>query len=144
MHDLHAELFIPNYDNGDFTVLEEGMVVAIEPFVTTADAKGLVVDSDLCEIYSYIGDFPTRLQDSRTLLQHIAKENPSEPFAVRWLSDLVSSKFRLYAAVAELLRVGAIEPHPTLVEASGKNVAQAEAQIVVGKDGCEVITRAKR
>ena len=23
-HDLHAELFIPNYDNGDFTVLEEG------------------------------------------------------------------------------------------------------------------------
>ncbi|MEM0147582.1 MAG: M24 family metallopeptidase, partial [Candidatus Micrarchaeaceae archaeon] len=30
-NELHAGLFLPNYDNGDETVLEEGMVIAIEP-----------------------------------------------------------------------------------------------------------------
>ncbi len=141
-HDLHAEFFIPNYDNGDFTVLEEGMVIAIEPFVTTG--KGMVVDSDICEIYSYVGDMPVRLPESRTLLQHISENNSKEPFAIRWFSNIIKSKFKLYAAISELARSGAIEPHPTLVEVSGKEVAQAEAQLVVTNDGCEVITRAKR
>lgn len=140
-HDLHAELFIPNYDNGDFTVLEEGMVVAIEPFVTAG--KGLVVDSNLCEIYSYVEDQPVRSPEARLLLQHIAKEKSKEPFAVRWLSNVVNSKFRLYAAISELARSGALEPHPTLVEVSGGNVAQSEAQLVVTKDGCDVLTRVK-
>ncbi len=140
-HDLHSDVFIPNYDNADFTTLEEGMVVAIEPFVTTG--KGMVTDSDICEIYNYAGEESVRLPESRTLLQHIAKNNPTEPFAVRWLEQLVSSKFRLYAAISELAKCGAIEPHPTLIEVSGKDVAQAEAQLVVTKDSCEVITRAK-
>lgn len=139
-HDLHAELFIPNYDNGDFTVLEEGMVVAIEPFVTSG--KGLVTDSDICEIYSYVDDAQVRSPEARKLLEHIAKNNSKEPFAVRWFSHLVDSKFRLYAAVGELVRSGAIEPHATLVEISGKDVAQAEAQLLVTKDGCEILTRA--
>lgn len=140
-HDLHAELFIPNYDNADFTVLEEGMVVAIEPFITTG--KGLVTDSDICEIYSYIGDAQLRSPEARKILGHIAVHNSKEPFAARWFSGLVESKFRLYVAFAELARSGALEPHPTLVEISGKDVAQAEAQLLVGKDGCEVLTRAK-
>ncbi|MGD0728472.1 MAG: type II methionyl aminopeptidase [Candidatus Micrarchaeaceae archaeon] len=140
-HELHAELFIPNYDNGDFTTLEEGMVVAIEPFLTTG--KGIVTDSDLCEIYSYSSNEPTRSQEARKLLQHLEKQNSREPFAVRWFSNLFESKFRLYAAVKELARIGAIEPHPTLVEISGGDVAQAEAQIMVTNEGCEIITRAK-
>ncbi|MDE1870708.1 MAG: type II methionyl aminopeptidase [Candidatus Micrarchaeota archaeon] len=145
LHDLHAELFIPNYDNGDFTVVEEGMVIAIEPFLTTGD--GLVVDGDFCEIYSYDADSGSRQvrsSEARALLQHIEKNNSKEPFAVRWFSNLVGSRFRLYAAVSELVRSGAIEPSPVLVEASGGMVAQAEAQVIVTKDGFEVITRAKR
>ncbi len=142
MHDLHAELFIPSYDNGDFTILEEGMVVAIEPFVTAG--KGMVVDSNICEIYSFVGEMPIRMSEARVLLQHIAKNNPTEPFATRWFSDLINSKFRLYAAMAELAKAGAIEPHPTLVEVSGADVAQAEAQLVVTKEGCDVITRPEK
>jgi methionyl aminopeptidase len=142
LHDLHMGLFIPNYDNLDFTVLEEGMVIAVEPFVTAG--KGLVVDSDICEIYSYVEDMPVRMPESRALLQYISKNNSSEPFAVRWLSGIVQSKFKLYAGISELARVGAIEPSPTLVEISGGNVAQAEAQMVVTKDGCDIITRTKK
>jgi methionyl aminopeptidase len=142
-HDLHAELFIPNYDNADFTVLEEGMVVAIEPFVTLSTGKGMVTDSNICEIYTFIGENTVRMPEARTLMQHIAANNPTEPFAVRWFSDLINSKFKLYAAVSELVKSGVIEPSPTLVEVSGAPVAQAEAQIVVTKEGCEVVTRAK-
>ena len=131
VHDLHAELFIPNYDNADFSVLEEGMVVAIEPFITTG--KGMVTDGDTCEIYSYVGDFAARLPESRILLKYISENHSHEPFAVRWLENLVSSKFKLYAAISELNRIGAIEGSPTLVEVSGKDIAQAEAQLIVNK-----------
>jgi len=141
-HDLHAGLFIPNYDNGDFTVLEEGMVVAIEPFLT--NGKGMVTDSSLCEIYSYVEEAQVRSAEARKLLQHIVEHNSEEPFAVRWFTNLIDSRFRLYAAFSELLKSGAIEPHPTLVEISGGLVSQAEAQLVVTKEGCEVITRAVR
>ncbi len=142
-HDLHAELFIPNYDNGDFTVLEEGMVVAIEPFVTLPSGKGMVVETDTCEIYTYVDDASVRSPEARAVLVEIAKNYSSEPFAIRWLSHLTTSKFRLYAAVSELARAGALDPSPTLVEVSGKEVAQAEAQLLVTTDGCEIITRAK-
>lgn len=141
-HDLHAELFIPNIDNGDFSILEEGTVVAIEPFVTTG--KGFVTDGDTCEIYTYVTDAPVRLPESRTLLKYISENHGKEPFAVRWLSGVVNSKFKLYAAISELSRSGAIEGSPTLVEASGAPVAQAEAQLYVTKDGCEVLTRVKK
>ena len=143
-HDLHAKLFIPNYDNADFTVLEEGMVVAIEPFVTSG--KGMITNSDLCEIYSYSGDanVSVRSQEARKLLESIQMHNSKEPFAVRWFSNIIDSKFRLYAAISELLKAGALEAHPTLVEVSGANVAQAEAQLIVNKDSCDIITRANR
>lgn len=138
-HKLHAEPFIPNYDNGDDTKLEEGMVIAIEPFATTG--RGLVVDSDIREIYSYITNNPVRSGDARLLLNEIETKYSKEPFAVRWLSNIIDSRFRLYAAIGELMRSGVIEPHPTLVEISNGLVSQAEAQLIVERDGCEVVTR---
>lgn len=138
-HDLHAEPFIPNFDNRDETRLEEGMMIAIEPFATTG--KGLVVDSDLREIYSYIESSSVRSGDARLLLKEIETKYDKEPFAVRWLSNVIDSKFKLYAAIGELVRAGALEPHPTLVEISNGIVSQAEAQLIVEKDGCEVITK---
>lgn len=137
-HELHSEPFIPNYDNGDVTELEEGMVIAIEPFATTG--RGLVVDSDIREIYSYVSSSSVRSADARLLLKEVEAKYSSEPFAVRWLSSVINSRFKLYAAVGELVRAGAIEPHPVLVEVSNGIVSQAEAQLIVGKDGCEVVT----
>jgi methionyl aminopeptidase len=142
VHDLHANIFIPNYDNADFTVLEENMVIAIEPFVTTG--KGMVVDSDICEIYNYEQDAAVRSPEARKLLEKISKDYNKEPFAVRWLSDIVPSRFRLYTSILELARAGALHPHNVLTEISAANVAQAEAQLIVTKEGCEVITRARR
>lgn len=140
---LHAGTFIPNFDNGDDTRLEEGDVIAIEPFITGRNGRGLVRDGDYCEIYEYAGSASTRSPDARALLSEIESKYPSNPFAVRWLSGIIGPRFRLYSAVRELLRAGAISPHPVLVEAANAPVAQAEAELMVENGGCKIITRVK-
>ena len=139
VHDLHADIFIPNYDNGDESELEEDMTIAIEPFAT--DGKGMVTDSDDCEIYSFIGEAQVRSQAARALMEKIVSAYPSEPFAVRWLAEPDSTRFSLYTAIQELARNGVLEPHPTLVELGHGNVSQAEAKLLVTKEGCEVLTK---
>jgi methionyl aminopeptidase len=139
-HSLHDEPFIPNFDNGDETILEENEVIAIEPFGT--DGKGMVRDGDTVEIYEYYGvDLPVRSKYSRLILEEIKKNYSHEPFAVRWLSNVVSSRFELYAGISELARANLINPHPVLVEAGNGMVAQAEVTVVVEKGGCRVITK---
>ena len=139
-HDLHSKIFIPNFDNGDDTELEEGEVIAIEPFATSGK-KGLVTDSDVCEIYGFAGPVQVRNPDARKVLDEIMNKYSSEPFAVRWLSNVIPEKFKLYVAVKELWRSGALTPYPMLIGLGGGNVSQAEAELLVTRDGCEVLTK---
>ena len=138
-HDLHSDIFIPNYDNGDDTKLEEGMVVAIEPFAT--DGNGMVKDSDICEIYSFDMEMQVRLKEARLIQDEIKKGYSHEPFAARWLSGVVPSSFGLYAGMAELARSGALTRYPTLLEIGKGLVAQSELEIIVEKEGCRILTR---
>ncbi len=138
-HNLHADLFIPNYDNGSEDELEEGKVVAIEPFATTG--KGMITEGDTCEIYSFNDEAAVRSPGARQLLAEISSKYPSEPFAARWLANVIPSRFGLYAAIQELARSGAIEPYPTLIEVSKGIVSQAEVSMLVEKDGCKVLTK---
>ncbi|MEM3841257.1 MAG: type II methionyl aminopeptidase [Candidatus Micrarchaeaceae archaeon] len=139
VHDLHADFFIPNYDNGDQTLLEEDMTIAIEPFAT--NGKGLVTEADICEIYSFIGEAQVRSQSARALMSKITSAYPSEPFAVRWLAGPDPNRFELYTAIQELVRNGVLEPHPTLIEVGRGNVSQAEAKLLVTSNGCEILTK---
>lgn len=141
-NDLHTGSFIPNYDNGDDTTLEEGSIIAIEPFITTQSGRGQVTEGDSAEIYSYTGGAAPRGEVARKLLNVIKSKYDKNPFAVRWLSEGLS-RFSLYSAISELYRNGCIGPSPVLVEAGKAPVAQAEAELLVEKDGCKVITRAR-
>jgi len=141
VHNLHDSPFIPNYDNGDEDELQEGTVVAIEPFATLNEGKGMVANGETAEIYSFAADVQPRMQSSRALLKEIKERFSSEPFAARWLKDAVGGKFELYSGLQELERLYALEPHPVLIEMSGKPVAQTEAAVYVTKDGCEVVTK---
>ncbi len=138
-HELHSDIFIPNYDNGDETTLEEGMVVAIEPFAT--DGKGMVTDSDICDIYGFNKEAQARMKESRQALEEIKSKYQHEPFAVRWLSNVVPSRFGLYAGIAELARAGALDPYPTLIEVGKGLVSQAELEVIVEKDSCRILTK---
>ncbi len=140
-HAIHAGVFIPNIDNGDTTELRAGMTIAIEPFAT--DGAGTVRESDACEIFEFAYEAPVRSRDARLALSTIKEEYGSEPFAARWLSGTLGSRFRVYAALAELVRSGALRRHPVLVESGKGVVAQAEAMVLIQKEGCEVLTRAR-
>ena len=141
IHDLHSSPFIPNYDNGDNTELEEGTYIAIEPFLTTQQGRGMVINGDIVEIYAFSRPSGVRQSASRTMLEAIQDKYQSEPFALRWLSGMAKNKFELYLSIGELLRAGAIEPFPVLVEGGNGIVAQSEAEMLVTKDGCEVLTK---
>jgi len=142
VHELHDEPFIPNYDNGEDDELEEGTIIAIEPFATMPNGRGMVANGDTKEIFSLASDaVQPRLPAARKILNFVSEKMPYEPFAARWLSSLVSGKFELYSALSELERLGALESHPVLVELSGSQVAQFEASLFVTKDSCEILTK---
>ncbi|MGC8651715.1 MAG: type II methionyl aminopeptidase [Candidatus Micrarchaeia archaeon] len=139
VHSLHSGIFIPNYDNGDDTVLEEGQLIAVEPFATLKEGKGMVVEGDIEEIFQFEQSANVRLENSRKLLKAIADKYSKEPFAARWLGSVLSDRFALYSSLHDLMRAGAISSYPVLVESSGAIVSQHEAEMIVGKDSCDVV-----
>jgi len=141
VHELHGEPFIPNFDNRDATKLQNGTLIALEVFATYPKNRGIVVNSDINEIFGYVGDAQTRVEAARKLLQQIKEKYPTEPFAARWLYSKDLSKFELYAAIGELIRAGALKPYTTLVEVSKGFVAQAEVDVIVTNEGCDVVTK---
>ncbi|MEM3781715.1 MAG: type II methionyl aminopeptidase [Candidatus Micrarchaeaceae archaeon] len=136
--DLHADIFIPNYDNGDDTALKEGQVIAIEPFITTGE--GYVVEGTVTEILAKNSDANPRSQQARQVQSFISNHYGTYPFAIRWLSKEFG-EFEARRAIAELSALGTIETYPVLVERSKGMVAQSEASLIVTEDSCEIITK---
>jgi methionyl aminopeptidase len=138
--DLHARIFIPNYDNGDETALEEGEVIAIEPFMT--DGEGRVKDGASLQIYQKVGSPAARLASTRVIADFIDAKYSTYPFALRWLFRDIGgqTEFTVLRAIADLSAADALDRFPVLVERRGGMVAQAEKEMIVEKDGCSVIT----
>ncbi len=139
INNLHEEPFIPNYNNGDNTMLEEGMVIALEPFAT--NGKGSVTDSDIFEICSFNSHANVRSENARKLLNAIETKFSHKAFAIRWLSDIVPTKFSLYSAINELIKADAIAPIPALIELGNGIVSQTEIELIVETDGCSILTK---
>ncbi len=139
-HDLHADIFIPNFDNGETATLEEGQVIAIEPFVT--DGEGIVAEGEHLQIFQKTRDATTRSNDLRSISDFIDSNYRTYPFALRWLEKgTASGEFKIRRALNELARQDAIESFPVLVEKKGGMVAQAEKEMIVEKGGCEIVTK---
>lgn len=128
----HAPPSIPNRRTPHGVVLEEGDIVAIEPFAT--NGAGKIHDAGNAEIYHVISNRPVRHPAARALLQQIEKYK-TLPFAKRWLGE------RVDFALLQLVKAGVIQPYPILKEVKGGLIAQAEHTILVTGEGCEVITR---
>jgi methionyl aminopeptidase len=139
--ELHADVFIPNYNNGDRTKLDEGQVVAIEPFFTEGSA-GMVEDGDIVEIFQRHGDSRPRSNISRELLEKIESRYITYPFAARWLyaDKDWENEFKVKRALADLVSSEAVESFPVLIEKSNGLVAQAEKELIVERDSCRIVT----
>ena len=136
-YEQHAGLTIPNFDNQDTTELEEGMVVAIEPFATTGN--GMVEDGKDSGIYKVMDVKNIRDASSRQILQHILEEYKTLPFAKRWLLKKFS-EFKVSFALRTLKREGILHEYKQLVEVSKGLVSQAEHTVIVG-NSCKIITK---
>ena len=125
---FHGSPSIPNISNSSEYKFKEGDVIALEPFVTSAN--GYVKDSGTIEIYRYLRDRPVRLQEARRILALAKSEYNELPFAKRWLYKYFSP-VKVSLALRQLEMAGAIETYPVLKETEGRPVAQAEHTIIV-------------
>jgi methionyl aminopeptidase len=130
---LHRQPTIPNIAIAGGTVLEEGMVFAIEPFATTG--SGHVREGTRTEIFSRISERPVRNPSARVILEK-THDRKGLPFARRWLNDR-----KLDLALPLLVRSGHLHAYPVLSDVQGSLVSQHEHTVIVTEDGCVVTTR---
>ena len=130
---LHAGLSIPNVGKKNGRKVEEGKVIAIEPFAT--NGEGHVRDGKNGNIYSFSKYGSVRNAMARKLLKSV-KDKPL-PFAERWLRDVIPKK-SLRPALLMLSSRRLIHPYRILIEKG--IVAQAERTIIITNDGCEITT----
>lgn len=135
--DLHCGLSIPNFDNGDETILKEGAIIAIEPFVTRGNSAR-VSEGKPSGIYKLVKAKPVRDMNARKILNFIATEYSSLPFASRWL-EKEFPKAKFYTQL--LIKEGILHSYPQLYESSKGKVSQAEHTILV-KEKPIILTQA--
>ncbi|MGF7117227.1 type II methionyl aminopeptidase [Methanobacterium oryzae] len=134
---LHSGLSVPNIKENNPHKLEEGDVLAIEPFAT--DGVGRVTDMNEVHIFRFLRDRPMRLVHAKRALNKIKTNYKNLPFAQRWLQDQFS-EHHLNNAMRMLISSRAIYPYHVLKEKSNAVVAQSEHTVIVESDGCMVIT----
>ncbi|MBD3313454.1 type II methionyl aminopeptidase [Candidatus Woesearchaeota archaeon] len=134
---VHGPPSIPNYDNGDDTIIEEGMVFAIEPFASTG--AGIVYERDDANVFMLTGKKPVRNMMTRSVMKEIEGFN-GLPFTERWLVRKGMSLPKINFALKEIDNLGILRKFPPLPDKNNGLVSQAEHTVIVTKDGCEVTT----
>jgi methionyl aminopeptidase len=135
-YNLHAGISIPNIPVPYDRKLSDGMVLALEPFVT--DGSGRVVESRHTSIYSLLDERPVRMPEARALLKEVIPREKL-PFAERWYANKISPA-KLSLAIQELLSKQVIKSYPTLHEKEKGMVSQFEHTVCITSDGFEVFT----
>lgn len=135
-YDLHAGLSVPNIKVPYDWKIEEGMVLALEPFAT--NGYGRVIESKQAEIFSLIEKKPTRLRESRLIIRELEKRKKL-PFAERWFARRMNP-MKLALSLTDLLSKEIIKAYPILHEKEDGIVSQFEHTVIVTEDGCEVTT----
>jgi len=133
-YNLHAGLSIPNIESKDKAVVEEGMVLAIEPFASMGAGK--VGGKGRGNIFRIIRERKAH-QDIADLFSKMQSAFGPFPFAGRWCERLHPDPEPL---VAKMYRLGMIMSYPVLTDVGEGVVAQAEHSVIVTSDGCRVIT----
>lgn len=135
---VHGPPHVPNYDNGDKTELEEGMVFAIEPFASSG--AGIVYERENANVFMLMGRKPVRNAITRDVMKEI-EEFDGLPFTERWLVKKGISLPKVNFALREIDNLGILKKFPPLPDKNKGLVSQAEHTVIVTKDGCEVITK---
>lgn len=136
-YNLHAGISIPNYDNNDPYVLEEGQAIAIEPFAT--NGVGYVNDAPGQYIFSYLANKPFRMKSTQRVLKYIQNNHRFVPFSGRWITDEFGER-KGNIALKQLSDAMAVYPYAPLREKKDCFVSQKEHTLIIEKEGCIVTT----
>lgn len=138
-YELHSGISVPNVGAlGNKTTLNEGDVVAIEPFAT--NGAGHVISGEGSNIYLCKDSIKAKfIRDNKTkvLFNKIKTHFGTLPFAQRWYHDLFPKD---ELGMKKLSFLGMTKHYPQLLEAKSGIVTQKEHTVIVREDGCEVIT----
>ncbi|MCI4317267.1 MAG: type II methionyl aminopeptidase [Thermoplasmata archaeon] len=124
---LHAGKSIPNVSGVSTDVLEEGEVVAIEPFAT--NGVGAIENGP----FGHIVRFRRDPGPSDPVVARMYERFRTLPFTARWVEPADRP------ALAKVRKQ--LQTYPVFVEAGGGWVSQAEHTVLVTADGAEVLTR---
>jgi len=136
IYKLHAGLTIPNFEYG-VEKLEEGQVIAIEPFAT--NGFGLIHEKGSGEIFMLTNIKPVRSTITREIMKEILNFK-GLPFSKRWLIQKFSLP-KVNFAFKELDNLGVLREYAPLVEKANGLVSQAEHTILVSEKAL-VLTKA--
>ena len=131
---LHAGKSVPNIPHGH-EVLEEGEVVAIEPF--SSSGAGEVDGTRTGNIYRVLRTKPQKDNGLDEFLAQLSAEFKTLPFAERWAHALNP---KAPALLNQLLRTRAVMTYPALLDVGAGIVAQTEHTMIVTARGAEVTT----
>lgn len=137
-YSLHGGISIPNVEKDTDVELEEGEVIAVEPFIT--DGEGEVEDMQEIYIFKTVGGGSVSGRMAQQTLRKIKGKYKGLPFAERWLTQDLS-RIRLQMTLREMVASEAIKPYYVLKEVDDGIVTQAEHTMIVTEDGVEVTTR---
>jgi len=137
IYEQHSGITIPNYDDGDDYELEEGVVIAIEPFAT--NGVGKIEEGKDSGIYKLQGIKNVRNQMTKKILDYIEKEYKTLPFTSRWLYKKFP-EFNVNFALKILERDGMLYHYKQLPEKSKGLVSQFEHTLLVN-DKVEILTK---
>ena len=136
-NNLHAGISIPNYDNHDHYILDEGQAVAIEPFAT--NGEGIVNDAPGHYIFSYMKNRPFRMKSTQRVLKYIQNNHRFVPFSGRWITSEFGER-KGNIALKQLSDAMAVYAYAPLREKQDCFVSQKEHTLIIEKDGCTVTT----
>jgi methionyl aminopeptidase len=138
-YELHTGVSVPNVGTlGNRNTLQEGDVVAIEPFAT--NGAGHVISGEGSNIYLCKESMKARfLHDSKTKSYYTKMKTHFKtlPFAQRWFHDLFPKD---ETGIKKLSLFGLVRHYPQLLEGKAGMVTQKEHTVIIREDGCEVIT----
>jgi methionyl aminopeptidase len=125
---IHTAPSIPNFDNGDKTLLRENDIIAIEPFAS--NGVGLVQNGKPSELYHIEQIKAIREPNARKILKFASNKYKTLPFAKR---SLPFNRLQLLVGLRALKKEGLFYEYDILPERKDNSlVSQHEHTLIVG------------
>lgn len=134
-YNLHAGLTIPNVDDGNMNPIRDGMVLAVEPFVT--NGEGYVKAGKPGNIYRVIRERPIKDEDLKEFYARLVSEFNTLPFCDRWCTQFDK---KAGMKINKLVRHGLVSSYATLIEVKRGCVTQSEHTVLIKGNKAEILT----